>query len=392
MDLAQIAKTVDWLDSERRKDKQEITALQERLAALATENASLIRRLQVLESTLTSGSAQLQRVAKFDDVLSGYRKEMTRHIEELEKRRQEAGREEERLRKVERDGLNKSLAEARKGLESLTKLERDLAARREEEQRVGRLMSDLQKKVEDMAKLLDERSRAAILMEDSRRQDSKRLADLASEVGELRRRTDDGRGKLDAVEDVARRSEARLGELQQAEADRRQGQTMWLEAQAVRQSEQERTALEMRARMDAWLESMEEYARRVNQYGDVNREVERAAAELRQSRELLDRRMNEITELQRLGEDRLRQDWAAYLAEDQKRWTTHMLLRDEQWREHDRTAARESERLEALEEQAALAADVLRRLQEIDAGRLQSLVTLLRDMAAEYEKAFTPVR
>jgi hypothetical protein len=108
--------------------------------------------------------------------------------------------------------------------------------------------------------------------------------------------------------------------------------------------------------------------------------------------ELLERRSAEAAEMQRLAEERFRQDWAAFLADDQKRWTTHMLLRDEQWREHDRLNAKQLERLDTLEDQMAEALDLLRHWQAMDAQRLQSLLGLLRDMAAEYDQDFTQTR
>ncbi len=392
MDLAQLSKTVDWLDSERRKDKQEITALQERLAAVAAENNALTRRLQQLESSLTTATTQMQRIVKLDEILDGYRKEMTRQMDELEKRRLEAEREDERLRKVDRDGLNKSLGEVRKGLENLPKLERDLEARKEEEVRLARLMAEVQKRVSEFTKHVDDRNRAVTLVEEGRRQDAKRLGDLLTDLSELRRRVDENRGKLEIVEDIARRSEARIGEVVQAESERRQAQTQWMEAQSIRQSEQERAWVELRAKVEASLESMGDYARRVNQYAESNREIARLAADLQQASELLDRRLNEITELQRLSEDRMRQDWAAFLADDQKRWTTHMLLRDEQWREHDRANVKQVERVDEMEEKMTEALEALRHFQEMDANRLQALLAVIREMTAEYDQNFTKVR
>ena len=367
MDLAQLSKTVDWLDSERRNDKQEITALQERLAAVAAENNALTRRLQQLESSLTTATTQMQRIVKLDEILDGYRKEMTRQMDELEKRRLEAEREDERLRKVDRDGLNKSLGEVRKGLENLPKLERDLEARKEEEVRLARLMAEVQKRVSEFTKHVDDRNRAVTLVEEGRRQDAKRLGDLLTDLSELRRRVDENRGKLEIVEDIARRSEARIGEVVQAES-------------------------ELRAKVEASLESMGDYARRVNQYAESNREIARLAADLQQASELLDRRLNEITELQRLSEDRMRQDWAAFLADDQKRWTTHMLLRDEQWREHDRANVKQVERVDEMEEKMTEALEALRHFQEMDANRLQALLAVIREMTAEYDQNFTKVR
>ncbi len=392
MDLAQLSKTVDWLDSERRKDKQEITALQERLAALATDNGTLARRVQQLESQLTTATTQLQRTVKVDEILDGYRKEMARQVDELEKRRVEAAREDERLRKVEREGLNKSLGEVRKGLETLPRFERELEARKEEEARLARLAAELQKRVGEFNKHVDDRNRAVTLVEEGRRQDAKRIADLQAELSEMRRRVDENRGKLEIVEDVARRAEARIIEVVQAEVERRQAQTQWMESQSIRHTEQERTWVELRAKVEAAVETMDEYARRVNQYAEANREIVRASADLRQASELLERRVNEVSEIQRLSEDRMRQDWAAFMADDQKRWTTHMLLRDEQWREHDRASAKQSERVDTLEEQMGEAVDTMHHLRELDANRLQTLLNVLREMAAEYEQQFTKVK
>ncbi|MBM2848074.1 MAG: hypothetical protein HW418_1016, partial [Anaerolineales bacterium] len=160
MDMDQLAKTVQWLDDERRKDKQEIAALQERLAGLATENAGLTRKLQQLESDLA-----------IDEILDGYRKEMTRQLDELEQRRAEAVREDERLRKVEREGLNKSFSELRKGMDNVARLERESQARKEEENRISRLVAELQNKVTEFNRFVDERARSAAVLDEGRRRD-----------------------------------------------------------------------------------------------------------------------------------------------------------------------------------------------------------------------------
>src|SRR5574341_257035 len=194
MDMDQFAKTVQWLDDERRKDKQEIAALQERLAALATENGGLARRLQQLESDLAASTAVLQRLAKMDGILDGYRKEMTRQLDELEQRRGEAAREAERLRKVEREGLNKSFSELRKGLENVARLERESQARKEEENRISRLVAELQNKVTEFNRFVDERARSAAVLDEGRRQDAKRITDLQTELSDLRKRLDENRG------------------------------------------------------------------------------------------------------------------------------------------------------------------------------------------------------
>jgi hypothetical protein len=392
MDSEQLSKTVAWLDDERRRDKQEIAALQERVSGLAAENAALARKLQQTESDFVAANVVLQRLAKIDEILDGYRKEMTRQLEELEQRRAEAAREDERLRKVEREGLNKSLSDLRKGVDQVNKLEREAQARKEEENRISRLAAELQNRVNEFGRFLDERARSMAVLEEGRRQDAKRITDLQTELSELRKRVDENRGKLDVVEDVARRTETRAGELALAESERRAAQTQWMEAQALAQAERDRAWAELRDKTEAALKMMEDHGRRVEQYAEANREVRRAADEFKQTTERLERRLAEAAEMQRLAEERFRQEWATFLADDQKRWTTHMLLRDEQWREHDRLTAKHEERLETLEDQAREALDTLHHLQAIDANRLQTLHNLLREMMAEYEQVFAKVR
>lgn len=360
MDIEQAAKTIQWLDDERRKDKQEITVLQERVVTLASENTALHRKLHEMETSLATVNSTVQRLTKVDSILDLYRKEMARQLEEIERRRVEAEKEAERLRKIERDSTYKTLADLRKGLESLPKIERTLSTRQDEESRVARLIAEIQLKVSEFNKHVDERNRAVTVLDESRRQDTKRIVDLQTEVVELRKRFDDNRGKLEILEDITRRTDVRLGEVFLAENDRKALQAHWIEAQSVVLTEQDRKLADMQAKVEAELHSIGDYARRMDQHTENFRDMRRIVEEARQLVEIVERRVGEASEVQRLAEERFRQDWASFLADDQKRWTTHMLLRDEQWREHDRLSGKQAERASEHEEQSAEMATTLR--------------------------------
>lgn len=392
MDLDQASKTLQWLDDERRKDKQEITALQERVNALATENAGLYRKLSELETALAGVNVTVQRMTKIDVILDTYRKEMTRQIEELDRRRVEADKEAERLRKIERDSISKSLAELRKPLEILPKLEREIGTRKEEEGRVTRLIAEIQLKVAEFNKHVDERNRAVTVLDEGRRQDSKRIIELQTELADLRKRLDDGRGKVEIVEDMARRTDARLAEVFVAENERRSAQSQWIEAQSMVLTEHDRVLAGMKAHMEASLHEIEDHAHRMEQQTEGFRDMRRVVEEARQMVEMIDRRVAESAEVQRLAEERFRQDWASFLADDQKRWTTHMLQRDEQWREHDRVSARQAERVVEVEEQLAEMAAIVRQVQALDANRMQTLLNVVRELAAEYDPSYVQTR
>ena len=392
MDIEQASKTIQWLDDERRKDKQEITSLQERLAAVTVDNTNVARRLLLLENDLAVLNSTVQKSTKVDTLLDGYRKEMTRQVEELDRRRAEADKEAERLRKIEREAVNKSLAELRRSLDGVPKLERDIGGRKEEEGRVARLIAELQLRVGDFNKHVDERNRAVTVLDEGRRQDVKRILDLQNETVELRKRIDDGRGKLEILEDITRRTDVRLAEVFTAENERKTAQAQWLEAQAVIQTERDRAWTDLKANTERSLHNLEDYARRVDQYADAFREIRRVADEARHMVELVEQRLAESTEVHRLAEERFRQDWASFLADDQKRWTTHMLLRDEQWREHDRLAGQYEEHIGELEEQLTELAATVRQIQALDATRMQALLNVVHELAAEYDGSYMKVR
>ena len=392
MDIEQASKTIQWLDDERRKDKQELTALQERIAALTGENTSLARKVNELEASVQAVNNAMQRMAKMDGILDTYRKEMARQLDEVERRRVESTREDERLRKIEREAASKSLTDLRKSIEGLLKLDREVSARKDEESRIARLIAELQLKVGEFNKYVDERNRAVTVLDEGRRQDVKRIVDLQTETADLRKRIDDTRGKIEIVEVVSRRTEARLGEVFLAENERRAAQAQWLEAQAIALADRDRAWTELRTTTESSLRNLEDYARRVDQYGDAFREMRRIIEESRQMVEVVERHVAESAEVHRLAEERFRQDWASFLADDQKRWTTHMLLRDEQWREHDRLSAKQVEIVAEYEEQIAELAASIKQIQITDVSRMQALLNVVRELAAEYDPSYVKVR
>jgi hypothetical protein len=51
---------------------------------------------------------------------------------------------------------------------------------------------------------------------------------------------------------------------------------------------------------------------------------------------VLERRINEVAEMQRLSEERFRQEWNSWISDDQKRWRQFTLTNDDTWRTHDK--------------------------------------------------------
>ncbi len=392
MDIDQLTQTVDWLDKERQKDQQKLAVFNERLTTLANENAALQQRIKELESDLTKATTIAGRVTAVNTMLDQVRADVNKQIETLEARRAEADREQDRLRQVERDALNREMGKMQKTLDAVPRLEQDMAGRKEEERRVSKLLTDLQTKVGDALRRDDERIRAMAALEEGRRQDAKRVTDLQAEVPDLRKKADEHRTKLEILEDLVRRNDVKVGEMLTLENDRRLSQMAWMETQAMTTAERDRAWADLRQRAEAVIRDTEDFSRRMETYSETHRQMKKAIEETYVNFERIERRIAEAAEIQRLTEERFRQEWAAFLADEQKRWTTHMLLRDEQWRDHDRQSAKLVERVTVMEDEVPDLRETLRALQALDQARLQSIFNLMREFLAEYDQTLTKVR
>ena len=392
MDIDQLAKTTDWLDKERQKDQKRITELTERINTLASENNALTQRLKDMEGDLTKALTLAGRVGMVDNLVSQARVDVSKQIESLELRRAESEREMERLRQVEREGLNRTLADLKKSVDGLSRLDQDMIARKEEERRLNKVLLDIQPKLEDISRRDEERLRTFTAMEESRRQDARRTVEAQTELSELRKLSDEHKAKFEILEELVRRNDARLGEMLALENDRRMTQGAWMESQAITGAERDRAWGELKQRADQLVHEFDDFSRRMELYGETYRKMKQSLDDSHASQERTDRRINEAAEIQRLNDERFKQDWHAFLADEQKRWTTHMLLRDEQWRDHDRQAGKLMDRVMVIEGQMADATGAVRGMQAADQSRLQALFQLIREGLAEYDQTMTKVR
>src|SRR4030067_1513890 len=77
--------------------------------------------------------------------------------------------------------------------------------------------------------------------------------------------------------------------------------------------------------------------------------------ELDKALEGMARNVGEIVEMQRLSDDRHKQEWAVFQAEDQKRWSAFRGAHDERWREHDRIHEKQAAETAQLQSTASQA-------------------------------------
>ena len=339
MDVEQLQKRIDFLENDRRKDKAIIDTLEQRLARLEGGLPEVKEQVKEVTGEVVRLSTVLSRFDQLDAAIAQVRIETSRSIENMEKISTEHDREVEKLRMGDLELLNRAIGEVRKGLEPIPDLRKSLQSRIEEDYRLGRLIEEQEVKILETRRSDEEYRRAQKLLEEGQRQDAKRLADLQGEVAAIRKRLDEQRGKVDLAAESIRKIDTRINDLQTAEGERRQTIASFIDKQNMAQMERERIWKDWQSRFEAIERLSTGLDAQVQALDTLQRNVRRAQEGFEEITQRFERRINEITEMARLNEERFRQEWVAFRADDQKRWTNYSLVQEEQQRDGGNRAA-----------------------------------------------------
>ena len=85
METEQIFKKVDWLDEERRKDKNLLHSMEERITAMEGNIQPLAQQMKDLSGEIARLTAMFSRMDDFDSTLLQQRVEAKQYFEELER-------------------------------------------------------------------------------------------------------------------------------------------------------------------------------------------------------------------------------------------------------------------------------------------------------------------
>ncbi len=383
MEFEQIIKRLDWLDEEHRKDKTAIEALIQRASNLEGELKAANKKTKELTTQMSRLSSAAARIEQYDAALAQQRTEIVKYVDDVDKKRQEQ-QEVDRRDLIQFEGANKSATGKIK--ENVAEIKRELKARADDETRRSKLSADWEMRMQVMVKTVEDVERAQKTAEESRRQDGKRLADLQGELSAARKRLDESREKNDLSTDSIRRIEARLNEILATEAERRQSQTNFIETQARFQVERDRTWKEWEERLNTLRKQSETMDHNLQDWEVAQRTFKRTQETYDEIVQKFERRINEITEMQRLAEDRFRQEFVTFKADDQKRWTSFTLSQDETHKDTRGGVTKIEERLTALEDLTQTQQDVIQQTKDANEQLFQGMLAQLHELLSAYER------
>ena len=336
MEVNQIARMIEWLDEERRRDKARIAKLEERLVQQQETIDILTRQHNSVEGDVVQLRSQFIPVGRDAELVEQIRTEINQAVESVEGRRVSAEREAERRAELSRDNMLRPVREVSDRLEKLERAHEEISTARVERDRFAAALAALQQRVEDITKKFEEPERRLTFLEEQRRQDARRLSEVQAELPELQKNIDGLKPKIDLIEALALRNEKLILDVNNNERERKDFIQQFIDQQTLTIQQRDQRMEELARSFGQYDESMRRNMERFETWSEVYRQMKKVIEDFDRIGERLERRINEVAEMQRLSEERFRNEWASWSGDDQKRWKQFTLTNDENWHLHDR--------------------------------------------------------
>ncbi len=389
MDINQAARMIEWLDEERRRDKVTIATLEERLAQQQEVIDTLQKRLNSMESDQTLMRSQFVPSGRDVDIADQLRKEMRQLLETTEAKRLTAEREADRRVDLMRENILRGVRELEEKLGKLERQSADVGVLQHDRDRLGSAVALLQQRAEDLSKKLEEPDRRLAFLEEQRRQDARRVSELETELPEVKKHLDSVRPKMALLEDLALRNERRIQEVQGGDRERREQMQQFIDQQNLLVQQRDQQIESLIKTFGEQDNIMQRNIERFETWSEAYRSMKAIIDDFQRIGDRLERRINEVAEMQRLSEERFRQEWNNWRADDQKRWKQFTLSNDEVWRGHDKDFERFVQRLDELASSLQPLQDSISRMWKLERERAQLYRDRYQAMLLEYDTAPT---
>jgi chromosome segregation ATPase len=382
MEKEQLEKKIEWLDAERRKAHDALSVLDKRLAALEKS----FNKETVSAKTISGHTSKLDELAdKFEDLgeqIKTAKSETKAFFQDFEKQK----KQQDRTFEQEQKGLRRVLDDFRKEIGQMQALQSGLNQRAEETETLTSKLDLLKESIQDVIAGEQRRNQIAASLEESSKEDAKRLTEMHSEVAALLTRLESAARLTEGMALSQRKLEKRMDEIALADSERQKEHDVALQRLAVAEADRDHRWKEWDKRFSHVEKLAEDVVGRLKEFENTEMALKRAESVFNELVEKINRRVNELSEIQRLGDQRFRQEWSTFQADAQKRWSSFALTQEEHQRETARQREKLGEQISQLDDQLGEIQDTVQHLKEQSERSMQALLEMARESLAEHER------
>jgi chromosome segregation ATPase len=388
MELDELEKRLEWLDSERQKSNLEIKELRDKVSTLEDLLQKQKKETAALGRELKTVSTTTGRVSQFDSALEQVRTDLVKQVADLEKKVTANLRSLEKQEKDDQNSLGKRIGEIQTVIPMVTEVKKSLQNRLDEESRLSQRLDTLNSYYENLNLSIKTFEQANKRFADDNQLNNQRVSDLQVETTTLRKRLEEERNRGELNVAALQKLETSLKGLMAQEAERKQSQIAFVEKMSLSQIERDNTWKAWQEQINSLGDLSTDYAQKIAALEATHKAIKQSQVELDEVNLRFDRRINELTEMHRLNEERFRQEWLTFKSDDQKRWTNYQLTQEEQQQDDSRQMAKLLERIGSLEDELENSKETISLLTEESEKQLKSVFTVFHDLIESFDQTF----
>jgi len=378
---------LEWLDEERRKSARKLAELEQRSELQERELTGRDRRIQELEKQLSQASSQLSRIPMIDTQLSQFRDDIVKMIEQYDKRRIEAERELDRLRRVEHEAVGREITDIRKELPAIGRLEQELPLRQAEDARLSTLIGVQQNTMTQMATQVDNVERSLTFLEEKERQDSRNIAEMQATLLEINKRWEPLNDRLSILGQNLSKVQTTAQNTGESQALLRKSISDWTEQVQIGEHERNQRLAGWQRTMDDHATSLERFTADWVNFNNQYNESRAAVAAMNALQTHLEKQQREANELVRVESKRMESRWDQFQGEDARKWKNFEADALQRLAISDRRERELREQLHTLEEELERLGQELGQILRVQIAQSEAIKKWPLTWLDEVEKA-----
>lgn len=372
MDLEKALQKINDLESE-------IAVLKKTLTSQTTKTNNLDEKVNSFLTTSRDQKKELERIGavignlpQFDANIAKMRVDFNKKIEDTEKSMAADEKIKENLRRDEMKALNNALEKNKQDV--LKEFDQKLKLHLDETSRLVQKYKEMEISVGQKIQTDEEsRSNLALLISEFN-QYKKKVENFTADIDIYKKRQDEIREKQDAILNSLRNNDARIEEIVNSEAERKQSFLNYVEQNTINQRDRERTWNDWQQQFD---ESIKQIYRLLPELQNQQLELTKSKSAFDEVTQRFERRINEITELYRMLDEKFRQEWSTYKSDSDKKWSNVSIVFDEKQNGFTEQLDKVKERLLVVEDNTHEIQEVLLLMsKEIQKG-MQGLMNMV---------------
>jgi chromosome segregation ATPase len=387
IEIRDLRSRIEWLDGERRKLAKKVGELEQALELSVQDIEGREQRLQDLEKRLSTASAQLGRVSQLDTLLSQFKDEVVSMIEQYDQRRIRGGNEFDRLRRVEHEGLAREIADVRKELPAISRLQNAMELRIAEESRLAGLIGELQNRLSALEKSMENKDGAISYLEEKEKLNSRSISESKTAILESSKRWDHFRDQLEILRAGAMKLESAQQALSEEQTKQRESMKGWQEQIQLGEYERNQRIENWQREFGQREDVMTGYSKEWVAFSDQYKEAKMAVQTLSEWQKQLEQQQREASELLRLEAHRLQARWDDYQLENANAWKTFTIEVEQRWMAFSRYEKQVQERLEAFNEWITRLEQEKEMLQRVQSAQTDAIKRIPLLWIEEVDKA-----